>query len=562
MASVQNGTVEPKEETDVTTTTTAETTTETTTEPAPATEAKPENNKNIKDDLIVPPPDLRSIVLVTVDYVIRNGMNFEGELRKRQQNNRKFDFLIPGNPYYKWYKWKLQCKLDPKAAEQQKQMEEQEKKEQEEMIAEKRKEKDLAQKAVKVVELSLPQKIEQDLKIFRKVKEDFKKPPPENKCCVPLPPMVTPFEVDLIKLTAQFVARNGRQFLTALTSNHQMNPKFHFLKPIDPRFNYFQKLVTAYCECIVLHKDLIRDLEKDLDSDFLFQQAAGHAAYAIESDNQRKQNEADEAAVAMAMKLIDWHEFAIVETITFDTENEYYPAPGKNVEEINELLDTENRKEISVVLAEDVPSDMEVDMDVDAGMDDSDEEEIVEVPGEDQVRQLPGEKQAEAPPAAAPKPYGADTIVTADLGQAITLETPEDRQLREQLEKEVFGLGGAANAKAGYTTCPVTGQQVETNRLSEHIRIALLDPKWRQQKESLLQRMKVTSLAQGTDIVTNLSTFSAKHAEQYRPEPAAGQSAQHQQVDAERLKQATEQARLRQAAAQQGGEPPMKRRRM
>merc|ERR1719495_2776714 len=85
-----------------------------------------------KKDLIVPPPALKSIVEVTVDYVIRNGMTFEGELRKRQQNNRKFDFLIPGNPYYKWYKWKLQCKINPKAAEEAKKMEEEEQAKQEE----------------------------------------------------------------------------------------------------------------------------------------------------------------------------------------------------------------------------------------------------------------------------------------------------------------------------------------------------------------------------------------------------------------------------------------------
>merc|ERR1719326_1854056 len=89
-----------------------------------------------KEELIAPPPELRSIVDVTVDYVVRNGINFEGELRKRQQSNRKFDFLIPGNPYYKWYKWKLQCKIDPKAAEEAEKMAAEEKAAQEELLKE------------------------------------------------------------------------------------------------------------------------------------------------------------------------------------------------------------------------------------------------------------------------------------------------------------------------------------------------------------------------------------------------------------------------------------------
>jgi len=529
------------------------------------TKKEPEKpkEKSIKDDLIVPPPELRSIVEVTVDYVIRNGMSFEGELRKRQQNNRKFDFLIPGNPYYKWYKWKLQCKLDPEAAEQQKQLEEEEKKHQEEILQVDREKKEKDKQAVKVVELSLAQRLEQDIKLFRKCKESLKVQPPEIKCSVPLPPMVTPAEVDIIKLTAQFVARNGRQFLTALTSQHQMDPKFHFLKPIDPRFNYFQKLVTAYNECIVLHSSLIGDLERDLDPDHLFQQALGHSAATMEAEHQRKQNAADEAAVQMAMKLIDWHEFAIVETITFDVDNEYYPAPGKSIEEINDLLDTENRKEISVVLADDVDAEQEVDMDVeDIGMDTSDEEEVVVAAADAQVQQI-----APAAAAPAPKPYGADTVVTADVNQEITLETPEDRKLRESLEASL----NLEKQMGAYTTCPVTGQQVETSRLSEHIRIALLDPKWKQQKEALLMRMKATSLAQGQDIVSNLSSFNMKHAEQFgvkNPNQPAQPTAMTP-VDQARLKAAEEQARLRGLVGGQQhgrpaaeGAPPAKRQRM
>lgn len=50
----------------------------------------------------------------------------------------------------------------------------------------------------------------------------------------------------MVKLTAQFVARNGRQFLTNLMNREQRNYQFDFLRPQHSLFNYFTKLVEQY----------------------------------------------------------------------------------------------------------------------------------------------------------------------------------------------------------------------------------------------------------------------------------------------------------------------------
>ena len=50
----------------------------------------------------------------------------------------------------------------------------------------------------------------------------------------------------MVKLTAQFVARNGRQFLTNLMNREQRNYLFDFLRPQHSMFNYFTKLVEQY----------------------------------------------------------------------------------------------------------------------------------------------------------------------------------------------------------------------------------------------------------------------------------------------------------------------------
>lgn len=54
------------------------------------------------------------------------------------------------------------------------------------------------------------------------------------------------FFSDVVKLTAQFVARNGSQFLTTLMNKEQRNYQFDFLRPQHSLFNYFTKLVEQY----------------------------------------------------------------------------------------------------------------------------------------------------------------------------------------------------------------------------------------------------------------------------------------------------------------------------
>ena len=64
-------------------------------------------------------------------------------------------------------------------------------------------------------------------------------------------PQVAPMDVDIIKCTAQFVARNGETFLTELTKREMRNPQFEFLKPTHYLFTFFTSLVDAYTKILV-----------------------------------------------------------------------------------------------------------------------------------------------------------------------------------------------------------------------------------------------------------------------------------------------------------------------
>lgn len=81
------------------------------------------------------------------------------------------------------------------------------------------------------------------------------KEPPTEFEFIADPPSISAFDLDVVKLTAQFVARNGRQFLTQLMQKEQRNYQFDFLRPQHSLFNYFTKLVEQYTK-VTLFKNV------------------------------------------------------------------------------------------------------------------------------------------------------------------------------------------------------------------------------------------------------------------------------------------------------------------
>lgn len=66
-----------------------------------------------------------------------------------------------------------------------------------------------------------------------------------------------------MKLTAQFVARNGRQFLTQLMNREQRNYQFDFLRPQHSLFQYFTKLLEQYTKILIPPKNMMQRLQDE-----------------------------------------------------------------------------------------------------------------------------------------------------------------------------------------------------------------------------------------------------------------------------------------------------------
>ena len=106
------------------------------------------------------------------------------------------------------------------------------------------------------------------------------------------PPSISAFDPDVVKLTAQFVARNSRQFLTNLMNREQRNFQFDFLRPQHSLFQYFTKLLEQYTKVLIPPKDLQMKLDTETEDRVLKQVNYRMAWLKHQEANRRRQEEA------------------------------------------------------------------------------------------------------------------------------------------------------------------------------------------------------------------------------------------------------------------------------
>uniref|UniRef100_A0A1B6LWF0 SURP motif domain-containing protein n=1 Tax=Graphocephala atropunctata TaxID=36148 RepID=A0A1B6LWF0_9HEMI len=176
--------------------------------------------------IIYPPPEVRNIVDKTASFVARNGPEFESRIRQNEVGNPKFNFLSLGDPYHAYYQHKVKEFREGRGQEP---------------VAVPP---GFQQKAV----ASSTQLKQQEL--LKQAEAFIPKDPPVEFEFIADPPSISALDLDVVKLTAQFVARNGRQFLTNLMNREQRNYQFDFLRPQHSLFQYFTKLLEQYTKVI------------------------------------------------------------------------------------------------------------------------------------------------------------------------------------------------------------------------------------------------------------------------------------------------------------------------
>ncbi|KAK7023713.1 Pre-mRNA splicing factor PRP21 like protein-domain-containing protein [Favolaschia claudopus] len=131
--------------------------------------------------------------------------------------------------------------------------------------------------------------------------------PPAPEYILDLPNIST-IDLDIMKLTALFTARRGRMFLASLSAREGRNYQFDFLRPTHSLFWIFQP--------VVLHpnQEMLQQLKGRTDEGAKWKSlevARTHAKWERNKREQDKKRQDDQEAERIAFAEIDWHDYHI-----------------------------------------------------------------------------------------------------------------------------------------------------------------------------------------------------------------------------------------------------------
>ncbi|KAJ5124728.1 uncharacterized protein N7515_008553 [Penicillium bovifimosum] len=454
-------------------------------EPSNGDTARPEEDIKAPEGMVVPPKDIRSIVEKSATHVVRNGPEFENRVRK-ELNNYKFSFLIPGDPYYTYYKWRCDEIAAGRGAD----------------VTAGRAETVAAQ----------PEK---------------PKGPPE-----PTPfyfsarmPILNAQDLDVVKLTALFVAKRGKSFTTALSQREARNFQFDFLRPQHSLHSFFTRLVDQYTilfrtegidEATTVTKR-IAELEKNVQNKFnVMERAKQRAEWVKFQQKQKQEKEEQSEKERLEYAQIDWHDFVVVETVEFTEHDEHAELPPPTSANDLQSASLEQRAALSLSrrrIEEGMPADLESPIYYNA------------------TAPMPSPQPSVSPYQAGPyQPPGQYTNPEEDqrirermqardaaaAAQAAAQAVPGQQPMR--IRSDYVPRAQARRQQAQMAICPYCNQKVPSPELDEHIRIELLDPRWKEQRAKAESRSATTNLST-VDVVSNLKRLASQRSDVFDSSP-------------------------------------------
>lgn len=265
----------------------------------PAASALPEEVSKPPSGVVLPPKDIRGIVEKTAGYVARNGSIFEERIRDKEKNNPKFSFLSPNDAYSLFYLWRLSEIKEGRGT---------------------------AVSAGRVGEFAVQAEPE---------KPRGPSPPPEFRFSARMP-NINAQDLEVVRLTALFVAKNGRTFMTALSQKESRNYQFDFLRPQHSLYQFFSRLIDQYTELLQAttvdggkaQRARMQELQRSIDDRFYVLNRAKQRAEWVKFQEQQKQKkEEEEEKERLEYAQIDWHDFVVVETVLFNEADDQADLP-------------------------------------------------------------------------------------------------------------------------------------------------------------------------------------------------------------------------------------------
>ncbi|CUM49254.1 uncharacterized protein AC631_05481 [Debaryomyces fabryi] len=386
----------------------------------------------IPDGIKIPPAEVKETIDKTVGYVLKNGSSFEERLKNNEGSNEKFTFLKKNDVYNDYYQWKLGNLKDS----------------------------DVQNGDVKVV-----------------TAESTTTNAPLELQFITTNPPISSLDLDIIKLTALFVAKNGKKYAEHLfTHQTQQSNKaqFEFLHEKHSLHLIFQKYVKQYELVLNLYKDSDDDQTQGIvkrlsHPDDIFESAYRRAHY----NKQHKaviQNEKKlEEQKKLAYTSIDWQDFAIVGQIEFDA-----------IDEVRELA--------------------------------------IPLRREDLIYRSLESKQKELDLAKAkvqPKQESQETIPEKSENEVLKHPKPKGMKIRAAGESRLKNKSKSnlqtTSHMAGHIKCPITGKFIPELQFDNHLKVLLRDPRYKEQQDNFVRKNFTYSSNLTTDeVYDNIKRLARK----------------------------------------------------
>ena len=416
--------------------------------------------------MIIPPPETKKFIDKAAGLVAKYGKEMEDEMRNNP--NPLVSFLKESDPYNNYYQQRItQIKTEIEKEEK----EDESKKENDnntETFLNKKRENDTPLQESNIKKESsfqdeLRAMLNSNISSLTKTENislmnairNAKQPKPDQFSISH--PNIQSLDMDIIKITAQFVAKNGEKFLSELSQRESKNSQFNFLKPQHILFGYFTYLVGSYTKIITDKKEKIKKLiQYSSDKEAILKEANNRVLYEKKikkMQKSKKYNETDFMTEEEKKKntVINWYDFVVVDTIDFDNEV------------IDDAIKEENEK----------------------------------------VHQEQIEISHDTPP--------IEPILPTDTKEEIKeeeIDTSSKQPTNIKIVKNYTRPSMKAKKESTEIKCPLCKLSISEETFQDHLRLELLDPKWKEIQKEISSRAEDSSLASTSEFLTYLGDFS------------------------------------------------------
>ncbi len=312
-------------------------------------------------------------------------------------------------------------------------------------------------------------------------------------------PSLSALDLDIIKLTAQFAAKNGKQFILHLAQKESRNSQFDFLKPHHNLHHFYQTLAKQYSLVFSPTENMMERVKRCANQKNEQLSFITHRARIEKLDREKADKELGlEEAERGAFTKINWHDFVVAETVIFAPEDKNLDLPCPiNVEGLKAMpitqkleLWTGRKIELNPLTVADAAVALSHDQY---------EEEEMEI--EDNIQLV-----SSVAPITLPSKRPNEVIMGAAFGGA-SVKVRTDYVPRGSTTSTASGT--KLSGDEACQVCSICKASVPVSQIEEHIRIELLDPKWRQQRMAMLAKNRDSNVLEtGTDVSHNLEQLA------------------------------------------------------